>query len=103
MKAWMSSNFGQIPTPTPVICTCASEKLLYNVVTTLAPSFLAHLSRRLTGELIVYVPVEPASVRAWVRPSVHTFKHDYLCNQLAHLHEILSEASLGWGKGFRRF
>ena len=30
MKAWMSSNFGQI----------ASEKLLYNVVTTLAPSFL---------------------------------------------------------------
>ena len=36
MKAWMSSNFGQIPTPTP----CASEKLLYNVVSTLAPSFL---------------------------------------------------------------
>ena len=34
MKAWMSSNFGQIPTPTPVICPCASEKLLYNVVTT---------------------------------------------------------------------
>ena len=34
MKAWMSSNFGQTLTP------CASEKLLYNVVTTLAPSFL---------------------------------------------------------------
>ena len=40
MKAWISSNFGQIPTPTPVICPCASEKLLYNVVTTLASSFL---------------------------------------------------------------
>ena len=40
MKAWMSSNFGQIPTPTPVICPCPSEKLLYNVVSTLAPSFL---------------------------------------------------------------
>ena len=41
MKAWMSSNFGQIPTPnTRVICPCESERLLYNVVTTLAPSFL---------------------------------------------------------------
>ena len=27
-------------TNTRVICPCASEKLLYNVVTTLAPSFL---------------------------------------------------------------
>ena len=36
MKAWMSSNFGQIPTSTPEL----SEKLLYNVVSTLAPSFL---------------------------------------------------------------
>ena len=33
MKAWMSSNFGKILTPT-------SELLLYNVVTTLALSFL---------------------------------------------------------------
>ena len=40
MKAWMSSNFGQIPTPTLVICPCASVKLLYNAVSTLAPSFL---------------------------------------------------------------
>ena len=36
MKAWMSSNFGQIPTPT----TELSALLLYNVVSTLAPSFL---------------------------------------------------------------
>ena len=41
MKAWMSSNFGQIPTPTPELSALyASEKLLYNVVSTLAPSFL---------------------------------------------------------------
>ena len=41
MKAWMSSNFGQITdTNTRVICPCASEKLLYNIVSTLAPSFL---------------------------------------------------------------
>ena len=37
MKDWMRSNFGQIPPPTPVICPCASEKLTYNVVNTLAP------------------------------------------------------------------
>ena len=41
MKAWMSSNFYQIPPPTPrVICPCASEKLMYKVVNTLAPLFL---------------------------------------------------------------
>ena len=31
-------------TKTRVICPCASEKLLYNVVTTLAPSFLIGFS-----------------------------------------------------------
>ena len=31
-------------TNTRVICPCASEKLLYNVVTTLAPSFLIESS-----------------------------------------------------------
>ena len=41
MKAWMSSNFGQIPPPnTRVICPCTYEKLMYNVVNTLAPLFL---------------------------------------------------------------
>ena len=37
MKAWMSSTFGD---QHRVICPCASEKLLYNVVSTLAHSFL---------------------------------------------------------------
>ena len=49
MKAWMSSNFGQIIPPTPrpdnttdsrVICPCVSEKLTNNVVNTQAPLFL---------------------------------------------------------------
>ena len=43
------------------------------------------------------------SVCLSVRASVHIFKHEYLCNQLADWNEILSEASLGWGKGFSRF
>ena len=40
IKASMSSNFGQIPKPTPVICPWASEKLMYNVLNTLVPLFL---------------------------------------------------------------
>ena len=40
MKACMSSNFCQKPLPTPVICPCTSEKVMYNVVNTLAPLFL---------------------------------------------------------------
>ena len=41
MKALMSSKFRpDTYTNIRVICPCASEKLLYNVVTTLAPSFL---------------------------------------------------------------
>ena len=31
---------------------------------------------------------------------VHTFKHEYLRSQLADHNQLLSEASLGWGKGF---
>ena len=47
------------------------------------------------GELIVY----QSSRRPSVRPSVHTFKHDYLHNQQTYSNQILSEASFGWGKG----
>ena len=65
--------------------------------------FLTHLSRRLKGELTVYQSSRRPSVRACVRPSVNTFKHEYLCNQLADWNEILSEASLGYGKGFSGF
>ena len=58
MKVWMSSIFSQIPTPTPVICCCASEKLLYNVVTTLAPSFLIGSSS--------YLQVKRTSITYWM-------------------------------------
>ena len=41
MKVWMSSNFGQIPPPTPELSALGRlEKSMYNVVNTLASSFL---------------------------------------------------------------
>ena len=57
MKAWMSSNFSQIPPPTRVICHCASEKLLFNVVNTLAPSFLIGSSS--------YLQVARTTIKSW--------------------------------------
>ena len=50
------------------------------------------------GELIVYQSSRRPSVRPSVGPSVYTFKHEYLHNQQANSNQILSEASLGWGK-----
>ena len=51
------------------------------------------------GELIVY----QSSRRLDVWMDVHTFKHKYLRNQVADRNQILSEASLWWGKGCIRF
>ena len=58
--------------------------------------FLAHLSRRLTDELIGYPWIRRplSSVR---RPSVHIFKHLLLQNRLANQSQILCGASLGRG------
>ena len=68
--------------------------------------FLAHLSQRLT-RWAYRMGLKLASlllcVSASVRPSVHTFKHEYLRNQCADRNQILTEASLGWGKGCIRF
>ena len=58
--------------------------------------FLAHLSRRLRGELIVY----QSSCRPCLRECINIFKHEFLGDQQADRNQILSEASLGWGKGF---
>ena len=79
--------------PHDKICFLQMRKLKAQI------SFLAHLSRRLMGELIVYRSSRRPSVRPLVRPCVHTFKHEYLRNQWANCNQILSEASLGWGKG----
>ena len=59
MKAWMSSNFGQIPPPTPElsICPCTSEKLMYNVVNTLAPLCLIESSS--------FLPVRRTTIKSW--------------------------------------
>ena len=65
--------------------------------------FLAHLSRRLKGELIVYQSSCRLAVCLSVCLCVNIFKLEYLCNQWANRNEILSEPSLGWGKGCIRF
>ena len=40
MKAWMSSNFGQIPPQTLELSALARlKKMIYNVVNTLTPTF----------------------------------------------------------------
>ena len=52
MKAWMSSNFGQIPTPTPELSALARLKnccIMLNVVSTLAPSFFDRIFFILAG------------------------------------------------------
>ena len=71
MKAWMSSYFGRIPPLTSELAALERLKKQHNLVSTLAPSFLAHLSQRLIGELIVYRsslrPCVCASVRVCVR------------------------------------
>ena len=56
---------------------------------------LAHLSRRLTGELIGYPWIRLPS--SSVRSSVHIFKHLLLRNRLANQSQILCGASLGRG------
>ena len=82
------------------VILCEENKVISDQaeVCTLFNSFLAHLSRRLT-RWAYRMGLEPASVRA----SVHTFKHEYLRDQQADFNQILSEASLGWGKGCIRF
>ena len=65
--------------------------------------FLAHLSRRLKGELIVYQSSCRLCVCLSVCLSVNILKLEYLCNQWANRNEILSEPSLGWGKCCNRF
>ena len=60
---------------------------------------LAHLSRSSQSELIGW----DSSRRPSVRACIHTFKHEYLRDQQADYNQILSEASLGWGKGCIRF
>ena len=51
------------------------------------------------GELIVYQSSRGLSVCL----SVDIFKLEYLCNQWANRNKILTEPSLGWGKGCIRF
>ena len=69
--------------------------------------FLAHLSRSLKGELIVYQSSCRLSVCVSVClsicVSVNIFKLEYLRNQWADRNEFLSEPLLEWRKGCIRF
>ena len=51
------------------------------------------------GELIVW----DSSRHPCVRPCVHTFKHEYVCEQLPNHNQISSGASLGKGIDCIRF
>ena len=65
----MSSNLGRIPPLTSELAALERLKKRHSLVNTLAPSFLAHLSRRLTGELIGY---------SWIwRPSSSSVGHPF--------------------------
>ena len=58
MKAWMSSIFGQIPPPTPELSALLRlKKLMYNVVSTLAPSFLIGSS--------LFLQVTRTTIKSW--------------------------------------
>ena len=70
---------------------------VYNIYSFSSPEPKAH------GELIVYQSSRRPSFRPSVCAPVNTFKHEYICNQLADWNDILPKASLGWGKGFSGF
>ena len=51
IKAWIKFKFRpDTASNSRVICPCASEKLMYNVVNTLAPSFLYRIFFIFTGK-----------------------------------------------------
>ena len=91
------------------ICKNKEDSIIYKGATSLASFlpfqclFLAHLSRRLKGELIVYQSSCRLSVCLSVCVSVNIFKLEYLRNQSADRDEILSEPLLGWRKGWNKF
>ena len=65
---------------------------------------LAHLSRKLRGELIEKQSSRRPTVRPCMRPSsINTFKHQYLSDQRVDCNQILPEALLGRGKCCIRF
>ena len=81
------------------------EKTRYVVL-----AYLTHLSRRLKGELIVYLSSCRLCVCVCVCVCVYVcvcvckhFQLEYLRNQWANRNEIFSEPSLGLGKGYISF
>ena len=81
MKAWMSSNFGQIHVPPRTPELSAIERLKNGCI-----MLLAHLSRRLIGELLVYRGI----CRPSVRPSVVRRQHFQTTSSLKPLDRFFS-------------
>ena len=65
----------------------------------ICPPLFSSPEPKAQGELIVY----QSSRRLSVCVSVDIFKLEYPRNQWSNRNEILSEPSLGWGKGCIRF
>ena len=85
---------GHVPPPPP---PHEEAKSALKKTHTQKTTFLAHLSRRLTGELIGYPWIQRPLSSSVVRPSVHIFKRLLLRNRLANQSQILCGASLGRG------
>ena len=90
--------------------SCFSLLLLYlgnsqvSVYRTIGPTLVFISSPEPKAQRWAYsIPVEPSPVCACVSLCVNIFKHEYLRHQQADHNQYLSEASLGWGKGFSRF
>ena len=84
------------------ICGCMEDcggcKYVINELRHEKTGFLAHLSRRLIGELIIYQwSGVPPSSRPSSRPSSTMLKRLLLRNRLANQNQILCEGSLGRG------
>ena len=81
-------------------CIVPRDSFYYNFDVVLRPGTGRISSPEPKAQRSAYsIPAELSSVCL----SVNFFKLEYLCNQWANSNEILSEPSLGWGKGCIRF
>ena len=87
------------------------EKLLLTQLTICSLCILTICKIISSPELKAHKVILWYTSRAGICPSVsvcvclcdHTFKHEYLGNQWADRNQIITEASLGWGKGCTKF
>ena len=89
---WLS--YGTVTSINTIVVRYATCVVWIKIHPWVVTALLAHLSRRLRGELLVYQWLRrPSSVR----PSVNIFKHLLLWNHRANWTQISYGDSLGWG------